>query len=148
MEEEIAVAFAHFEIPVQWGDMDAAQHVNNLRYIRWVESARLEFLKKINSGKTTFDQVAPILAWQDCKYIFPVTYPDTIVVTYDVTKVESQKIFCQAKVYSKKHQRLVAIANNSIVSYDYVALKKAEWPQIWLDSIEKQYGRSVFEAAE
>ena len=46
IKEEISKAFASFEIPVQWGDMDAAQHVNNLSYLKWVESVRIEFLKK------------------------------------------------------------------------------------------------------
>ena len=30
------------EIPIQWGDMDAFSHVNNVIYIRWFETARIE----------------------------------------------------------------------------------------------------------
>ena len=29
------------EIPVAWGDMDAFQHVNNVAYFRYFESARI-----------------------------------------------------------------------------------------------------------
>ena len=28
---------------LQWGDMDAAQHVNNVNYLRWCESARIAY---------------------------------------------------------------------------------------------------------
>ena len=46
---------------VHWGDMDAAQHVNNLAYLRWAESARIELfeksllplIEKAHDGKTT-----------------------------------------------------------------------------------------------
>ena len=29
------------EIRIHWGDMDAMQHVNNIIYLKWVESTRL-----------------------------------------------------------------------------------------------------------
>ncbi len=31
-------------INVQWGDMDAYQHVNNVVYVRWGENARIDYL--------------------------------------------------------------------------------------------------------
>jgi len=37
-------------IEVQWGEIDAAMHVNNVTYLKWVESARVDFLIKMNNG--------------------------------------------------------------------------------------------------
>lgn len=31
------------EIPVAWGEMDALQHVNNVVYFRYFETARIDF---------------------------------------------------------------------------------------------------------
>ena len=31
------------EIPVEWGDQDAYQHVNNTVSLRWFETARLTY---------------------------------------------------------------------------------------------------------
>ena len=28
-------------IPVAWGEMDAFQHVNNVSYVRWLETGRI-----------------------------------------------------------------------------------------------------------
>ena len=39
------------EIPVQWGDMDAAGHVNNVTYLRWCESARIAYFEKVDIDK-------------------------------------------------------------------------------------------------
>ena len=51
------------EIPVQWGDMDAAQHVNNVIYLKWVESARVSFFRKLNEGNLINEEhIGPILA--------------------------------------------------------------------------------------
>jgi len=35
------------ELPVLWGDQDAFGHVNNLRYMGWAETARVEYLRRI-----------------------------------------------------------------------------------------------------
>ena len=34
------------KIPVQWGEMDTFNHVNNVVYIRWCETARIELFRK------------------------------------------------------------------------------------------------------
>ncbi len=37
------------EIPVLWGDMDAFQHVNNVTYFRYFESARIAYFERIGA---------------------------------------------------------------------------------------------------
>ena len=32
---------------VEWGEMDAYGHVNNTVYLRWFESARMEYFRRI-----------------------------------------------------------------------------------------------------
>ena len=34
-------------VAVQWGDQDAMQHVNNVVYFRWCESARIAYFGRI-----------------------------------------------------------------------------------------------------
>ena len=31
------------EIPVQWGDLDALNHVNHTRFLTWMETARMHY---------------------------------------------------------------------------------------------------------
>ena len=38
------------EIPVAWGEMDAFQHVNNIIYLRYAESARIVYLERAGLG--------------------------------------------------------------------------------------------------
>jgi acyl-CoA thioester hydrolase len=118
------------EVDVQWGDMDAALHVNNTVYLRWVENSRVEYFRRLGygvsseSGKTGF-----ILGWQDCKYIFPVTYPDTVIIGAKVTEIGKDRFTLQTHIFSKKHQRLAAISNQTVVSYNYSTLKKVDIPE-------------------
>ena len=34
-------------VPVQWGDQDAFDHVNNVVYFRWFESARIAYFRRM-----------------------------------------------------------------------------------------------------
>jgi len=134
---------AHFisiEIPVQWGDMDAAQHVNNTIYLRWTESARIAMFQKMTGDHASFKGVIPILGWQDCKYIFPVTYPDTVVVSLDVVKVEIQKIHCVVNMHSKKFDKIVAVSKCVLVPFDMQKQKKVTLPETWKQAFTKFYG--------
>ena len=125
------------EIPVQWGDMDSANHVNNLRYMRWTESSRILFFEKFKIGISFQGGIAPILAWQDCKYIFPLSYPDTAIITCKIDSIESDRFVLESKVYSQKHQRVAAISKQRLVAYDYDRLMKTALPQDWFEGISE-----------
>lgn len=142
-EQEIEKAFVTIEVAVQWGDMDAAQHVNNTIYLRWIESARLEMFKKLNSGIYAFGKVAPILAWQDCKYIFPLTYPDTALIILDVSEILPDRIQCHAKIFSKTLNRLAVISNCTLKAYDTEELKKLPIPAKWTEQFVAFYGNDI-----
>ena len=118
-------------ITVQWGEMDAANHVNNVVYLRWFEHARVVYLDRLNYPVVLEQEGLPgvILAKQDCKYLFPVHYPDTITMGIKVTEIGEDRFVMHCEMYSQEHQRLVAIANATIVTYDYVKQSKAPVPE-------------------
>jgi len=123
------------ELPVQWGEMDVAGHVNNAVYIRWGESSRIAYFDEMNLDSSFKAKVGPILGWQDCKYIFPLTYPDKVSVGVKTTEIREDRFFIECHIFSQKHQRIVAINKNSIIPYDYHNLKKVEIPKEWLEKI-------------
>ncbi|PIB30620.1 acyl-CoA thioesterase [Maribacter sp. 4G9] len=143
MKDNIPDSYETLELPVQWGDMDAAQHVNNTVYLRWMESARIEMFQKMSGGTLQYEKIVPILAWQDCKYIFPVTYPDHINISLDVLELFEDRVLCEGKIYSKKHKRIVAISKSILMAYDTDKLKKHPFPETWRKSFIEFYGESI-----
>ena len=123
------------EIPVQWGSMDAARHVNNLVYMRWGESSRIRYFEEIGADTSFTGDCSPILAWQDCKYIFPMTFPDTAIIGVKTLEIQADRFMMQSAVFSKKHQRIAALSHQTIVAYDYVGLKKTDLPDNWVKKI-------------
>ena len=143
MIDNASNSFISLELAVQWGDMDAAQHVNNTVYLRWMESARIGLFQKMSGGTFEFKKIVPILAWQDCKYIFPVTYPDQVIVTLDVIELLEDRVVFKGEIFSKKHKRVAAISKSIIMAYNMKELKKHPFPETWRKSFIDFYGETI-----
>ena len=140
-DQELAQFPFTMPIVVRWGDMDAARHVNNVTYLRYAETARILFMDQFEDmGWSDDDGDGIILAWQDCKYIFPVTYPDTLSVGVRVSEIKEDRFFVQCRMFSQRHQRLVSITNHSHVPYNYATLQKIGLPERWRASLLKWTG--------
>lgn len=124
------------EIPVRWADMDAFKHVNNAIYLQWGEIARIEYITKNLSLNLNDVSLGPILARQDCRYIFPITYPDTVLIGFRVSEIQEDRIICECKIFSKKYEKLCAIIYNTVMAYDFINLRKAEIPVDWVMKIQ------------
>ncbi len=118
------------EIPVAWGEMDSLQHVNNIVYFRYFESARMAYFHELDIWSYMDETgIGPILASTECKFRIPLSYPDTVSVGTRITNVEEDRFLMKYAVISHQHQRIAAEGEGVIVSYDYRGKKKAPLPQ-------------------
>ncbi len=118
------------DIPVAWGEMDAFQHVNNIVYLRYAESARIAYLEQAGLSDTMQGTgIGPILASINCRYLFPVTYPDTVRVGTRVTEIGADRFTVHFRIVSTRHGRVAAQGDSVIVSYDYRTGSKVPLPE-------------------
>ena len=78
----------YISIPIQWGDMDAFGHVNNIVYPQFFKSARIAYFEKMRIVGDTASNIGPILASTQCKFIYPLRYPDNIWATAKVVDTQ------------------------------------------------------------
>ena len=117
------------DLNIEWGDMDALQHVNNIEYFKYFQAARIAYFEKINSDSVFGETPIPlILASTQCKFIYPLAYPDSVSVGVRVDTMADQYFTMKYAVVSQKHQRLAAIGDAKVVMFDYVNNKKASIP--------------------
>jgi acyl-CoA thioester hydrolase len=111
---------AAVRIPVQWGDMDAFQHVNNVVYLRWLESARVEYL-----AATRIDEImeatgtGPILASVQCTFRQQVRFPDAVWIGARMTRMGASSMRVTHQIISETQQRVVAEGESGVVYFDY-----------------------------
>lgn len=120
-----------YEQKVAWGDMDAFEHVNNVMYYRYIESARIMYMSQL---ALLAGQVHSVVYKNSCRYLSPVLYPDTLSVGMQVTEMRNSAFRMSYHLYSHAQQKLVAEAEAVVVTIDSSTGEKCPIP----DDIRKK----------
>jgi acyl-CoA thioester hydrolase len=124
-------------VPLLWGDHDAFGHVNNLAYLRWCESARVEYLLRIGLWPSLPPTgIGPILASISCDYKRPLTFPDTACIGARVTRVGNSSFQMQHRVFSEALDTVAAEIESTIVVLDYARNTTVPVPESCRKAIE------------
>lgn len=108
------------DLPVAWGEMDAFQHVNNVAYLRWFESARIAYFEATGMMERMKETgLGPILARAALEYRRPVTYPDRVTVGCTISSVGNTSFVMKYRVHSQSQSALVAEGDSVVVMVDY-----------------------------
>ena len=110
--------------PIQWGEMDAFNHLNNVVYYRYAESARIGYLQALGM----FDgSMVTVLAQSSCQYLRPVIYPDTLLLGVRCQRLGRTSIVIEYSYYSTAQQAVVATAEAVVVRLDSSGKDKLPW---------------------
>ncbi|KAH9224004.1 thioesterase-like superfamily-domain-containing protein [Leptodontidium sp. 2 PMI_412] len=145
--------------PVVWGEMDRMEHINNVMYIRYAESARVNWAYNYavhidpENGKEWMDSVTPngfgmILKSMKTDYKFPMTWPDHISVFHKLSylPLASESSFVlDVMILSELHQRPAARCVEDIAVYDYLKKKKATIRPFMLKAFEQTWAEQEAE---
>lgn len=73
-------------LSVRWRDLDAFNHVNNSKYLSYLEEARLRWMLSV-PGMGMDENVAPVVAASNLSYRRPIGWPGDVVVELFVERV-------------------------------------------------------------
>lgn len=114
-----------YEQVVAWGDMDAFQHVNNVQYYRYIESARIAYMSQINIFE---EKISTVVASSQCQYLSPVFYPDVLHIGVRIEELRNSAFRMRYILWSKTQQKKVAIGEAVMVCVDQKSTKKMSIP--------------------
>ncbi|MCH4296112.1 acyl-CoA thioesterase [Shewanella sp. 3B26] len=116
-------------IPVAWGEMDALQHVNNVAYFRYFETARIDFFGRFFPLDNMYRQgLGPVISENQARYKRPVTYPDTLQVGVWVSDVHPDRFTLHYEVFSEAQQAITTTGSSIAVMFDFKLGRKADMP--------------------
>ena len=112
--------------------MDAFNHVNNVVYIRWCETARIELFRNIWGDRginmkeiLEGSGVGPILANFNINYKIPISYPDNVIIQTRVAKIGNSSFNVEHQVFTEKMgNSVVAEASSVVVMLNYKTREK------------------------
>lgn len=79
MSNPAAASLFRIPIALRWSDLDALNHVNNARYLTFLEQARIEWFDTIDEPWMT-DEFGPVVATATLNFRRPIVYPASIAV--------------------------------------------------------------------
>ncbi|WP_203321603.1 acyl-CoA thioesterase [Pseudoxanthomonas beigongshangi] len=82
---------AAIPISVRWRDMDSMGHVNNAKYVSYLEEARVRWILDI-PGVSMTDRIAPVVAANNINYRRPLTWPNDILVELYVDRLGTSSV--------------------------------------------------------
>ncbi len=135
------------ETEISWGDMDVYGHVNNTRYFRYFEDARIRYWESLAFTEDDAPRhLGVIVASTSCKFRAPLTYPDRILVAARVLHLDDQRFSMSYKIVSQKMAKVAAIGDALMVGYDLKELHPMNFTDRVREKIramELQFGNRV-----
>lgn len=122
-----------YEQKMAWGDMDAFNHLNNVMYYRYAESARIGYLNALGLFS---EAVQVVLAQSSCQYLMPVVFPDTLKIGVRCQHLGNSSMVTRYAYYSEAQQAIVAIGEAVLVRLDAQTQQKLTWSQADRNKIE------------
>ncbi|MBP6494916.1 MAG: acyl-CoA thioesterase [Psychrobacter sp.] len=128
LDNHLPDELSHYPIihqqPIHWGEMDAFNHLNNVVYYRYAESARIGYLQALGM----FDSnMVTVLAQSSCQYLRPVIYPDTLLLGVRCQRLGTTSIVIEYSYYSTAQAAIVATAEAVVVRLDSNGQDKKPW---------------------
>ena len=114
-----------FEQGVDWGDMDALGHVNNVNYYRYMENARIYFMDQLKLRRADINTV---IASSQCQYLSPIIFPDQIKIGIRVEEIRTSALRMSYLLYSEQQKKVVAYGEAVQVMLDKTTGLKALIP--------------------
>ena len=103
------------EVPLRWGDLDAQGHVNNARYIDYLQDARADFLYELGLSYLLREGFSVHL--NQIEYRAPVFFSEEpLDVEIWVSELDEELVTLAYELYQA--DRLVAVARTEVGGYD------------------------------
>lgn len=85
------VSLIRMPLAVRWRDLDAFNHVNNSKYLSYLEEARLHWMTGL-PGQGLEGDVAPVVAAATLNYRRPIAWPAQLVVELFVERLGNTSV--------------------------------------------------------
>ena len=131
----------HYPIQVRYGDLDPQWHVNNARYLTFMEQARFAYLVELGlwDGKSFLD-LGLIIADTHVSYLAPIVLGQKIRVALRVNKLGNKSLTFECLIQDEQTSQPLARGEIIAVSFDYHTHATRPLPEDWRQKISTYEG--------
>ncbi len=127
-----------FYLPIQirYMDLDPQWHVNNAKFLSYLETARMEYLLHLGlwDGKDFF-RLGLIVASVQLDYLAPIKLEQHIQVGAGISRMGTKSLDFEYEIQDVDTGQILARGSTPMVSYDYKSSTSIPIPEYWRKTI-------------
>lgn len=107
------------ELRIDWSEIDLFGHVNNLSILRYIQSARVNYLETIGLMESQSNiKIGPTLASSACQFRKMLFYPGKVTICSKVDLIKTTSFRMHHDIMNDMNE-IIAEAQDIIVLYDF-----------------------------
>ena len=135
-EEGIIQAMTDFHfyhlIEVRYGDLDPQGHVNNAKFLTYMEQGRVFYLKQLKLWEGgSFLDIGIILADVQITFRKAIQFGDPIRIGVRISKVGIKSMTSEYCIEDARDESIFATGSSVLVAYDYHNRRSVPIPEEW-----------------
>jgi acyl-CoA thioester hydrolase len=107
-------ALIRVPLSVRWRDLDAFNHVNNSKFLSYLEEARLRWMVTL-PGEWIDDNVAPVVAASHVNYRRPIAWPAEILVELFVERLGNSSLTIGHRILDREDDTILYADGNVVM---------------------------------
>lgn len=124
-------------IEVRYGDLDPQGHVNNAKYLTYMEQARIAYIRQLGLWKgDTFLDIGIILADAQVTFHAPIQFGQAVRVGLKVSRLGNKSMTMEYVLEDDGSGHQLATGSSVLVAYDYRTGSSVPVPDSWRERIE------------
>ncbi|HEY5571730.1 MAG TPA: thioesterase family protein [Anaerolineales bacterium] len=134
----------YHSIEVRYGDLDPQGHVNNARFLTYMEQARIEYIRRLglwNGG--SFQDIGIILADIQVSFRAPILFGMQVLTGVRISRLGSKSLVMDYRLVDAQTGQEFAAGSSVIVTYDYPSERTIPIPDSWRKVIAEFEGLSL-----
>ncbi len=123
-------------IPTRWRDADALGHLNNAKYLTYLETGRIDYFTRLHNiqFEPSVDQ-GVILADLNISFLQQVHHPADLEIGSSITRLGNSSLDLNASIFVKNEPSPVAASKAILVWFNYKENHSQPIPQSVRDKI-------------
>jgi acyl-CoA thioester hydrolase len=125
-------------IEVRYGDLDPQGHVNNAKFMTYMEQARVQYIRNLGLwDASSFLDVGFILAEAKVTFLTPIRFTDRVQVGVRVSRLGNKSLDMQYRLEEAQSGQELATGSSVQVAYEYRQGKTIPIPEGWRLAIQE-----------
>jgi acyl-CoA thioester hydrolase len=134
----------YLPIEVRYGDLDPQGHVNNAKYLTYMEQARIEYIHQSGLWEGgSFQDIGIILANAQITFQASIRYGQPVRVGVRVSRLGNKSMTMEYRLEDAQSGEGLASASTTVVTYDYRTQQTIPIPDHWRKIIGQIEGLAI-----